>query len=207
MELVLDYNLTGFDLRLIFSKVSFLIKDKDKLSDDELIEFILNGENKAFECLFDRYNDLVLGYSYQFTKRKEAAEEICQEIWMRVLKALEHYERQGKFKSWLLQMTRNKSIDYLRLKSNQRYEEVNDEISEDFNQTTFDNELENQENRQKLKAAIENLSESQRIAINLWMVEELSFEQIAQELDVNINTAKSLVHRARNTIKQQLGAA
>ena len=84
------------------------------MTDDQLMSRIAKGDSKAFQKLFDRHSGLVFGYAMQLLNRREQAEDLSQEIWMKVLRQSPHYQPQGHFVAWLRTLTRNAAFNKIR---------------------------------------------------------------------------------------------
>ena len=85
--------------------------------DVHLIEDYKNGDNSAFNELFYRYKLPVFNYIKRMVKDKEVAEDIFQEVFLRVIKGLQHYKEKGKFSAWLFKIAHSLTMDYFRKKS------------------------------------------------------------------------------------------
>ncbi len=168
------------------------------------MKVLATGSTKAFQTLFDRHGAAVLGYSGRILGNKFQAEDISQEVWIKVVRLAPSFQS-GNFKSWLLTVTRNASFQVLR--GQKRTEALNDETLEktaDVSIHDFETLLVHQANLEKVKAAVDQLPEKQRMALSLWLTEEMSYEAIAQVLETSESAVKSLLFRARDTLRLML---
>lgn len=201
-------NLSGLSLvtRYSYYILNAILKPSyKKLSDDELVYKISLQEEPAFECLFDRYSPLLLGYCTRILNNKNLAEEILQELWIRVCSSSHNYNPQNQCKAWLLSIARNLCISHYRKKQNQEHYEIEDNEIADLNQKSILDILSEQQDKNIVLKAIENLPEQQRICFMIWTTEEKSYEEIASLLNISIASVKSLLFRAKQNLIQHIG--
>ncbi len=170
-------------------------------NDLEIIEEHIAGNEKAFAVLVNRYFKIVYRYSLSWQKDSTLAEDATQETFLKVWKKLNTFDTAGSFKSWILRITRNTNIDILRKKKSFNFTElgVNDEDNfvESIESTDPlpDEVFAHIEDKEVLRSMLENLSLQEREVIRLRYGEDMSFEEIANVLDKNLNTVKSLNRR------------
>lgn len=167
------------------------------MDDEVLIKKIAKGDSKAFESLFQKYKTLVYGFSRRLLVSESLAEDNAQETWMKIVQYAPQYQEQGSFRSWVMTVTKNTALNTLRKRGWE--EELSDDSSDQIEDSSLDlvSLMENRETMEKLKRALDDLPERQRIAVMLWMQEEKSYEEIAEDLQVNLNAAKVLLFRAK----------
>lgn len=173
-------------------------------ADDDLMKEISNGNHSAFEELFARHRAAVFGYCMRMLGgRKGAAEDISQDVWFKVIRKAGTYNSRGYFKAWLMTMTRNESITVLRKQKRFSDSEAleNDEISGDFD---LEQALLSSYDRERVTAAIDSLSDSQRVALSLSLREDLSNSEVAQTMGLTVSSVKALLVRAKRNLKKQL---
>lgn len=177
------------------------------MSDDELMNELKAGNKHAFRELYGRHSGLVLGYVMRFCPGNRAlAEDIQQEVWMRVLRAVARYEGKGQFRAWLLTISRNTAFNQLG-----RQLKLHDEPSESEAQIASDVDLEaslgDKVDSARVKAAIDALPDSQRVVLTLWLVEESSYEEICESTGLSEPSVRSLLFRAKKALRTKLEAA
>ena len=178
-----------------------------RMSDDELMQQLKAGNKQAFRELYGRHSGLVLGYVMRFTPGNRAlAEDIQQEVWMRVLRAVPRYEGKGQYRAWLLTIARNTSFTQLG-----RPLKLHDEPAEEESQIPADTDLEaelgDKVDGARVKAAIDALPDSQRVVLTLWLVEEASYEEICESTGMSEPSVRSLLFRAKKALRAKLEAA
>jgi len=187
----------------------------DSPSDQELIARYLRGEKDSFQILFKRYKNRIFFFVRQFFRNREKAEEVFQEVFMKVIERLNTFDGLGSFKSWLYTLCRHHCIDRLRYQARRpeitesewRKDEdtkptpiqntVSREIAAD--EHAYDNEL-----AQALNEALQKLPEEQRETFLLKERGGLTFEEIATAHQVSINTVKSRMRYALESLRRAL---
>ena len=168
------------------------------------------GDMKAFEQLVERHQRLVVGTVGRMLGTNADAEDIAQQVFVRVWKNVRRYEPRAKFTTWLLKITRNLVFNELRRRSRHPAVPLQSEIDEeerplkDEKATSPDATLLEHELQEAVDAAIAQLPETQRMAVILRRYEELSYEEIAETLDQSVSAVKSLLFRARTELRESL---
>lgn len=182
----------------------------DASSDDELIARIAKRDMRAFQTLFLRHGGHLIGYAQRYVLARDRAEDITQEVWMKVIRLASSYQGKGHFVAWLYTLTRNLCLNELR---SERRLVVTENIGDSEEamgrenlppQKTLEEEILNKENWGELKTCIDSLPETQRVALLLYAVEDLSYDDIASELSTSVSAVKSLIFRARSQIAKQV---
>ncbi len=175
-------------------------------TDGELMTLIAQGNGSAFNSLYERYAKIVFGYSLKIVRQRSAAEDISQDVWVKVVKLASAYRGDGSVKGWLLTIVRNNSISHLR--SNKRMATV--DAQEFLENEMVDLDVKETENAllrgfelKTLKKSIDELPELQRLALLLWVSENRSYDEIAQELATTESAVKALIFRARKTLLEK----
>lgn len=167
------------------------------LADEELVCLYTNGNNDAFDILLNRYESKVFMYVSYFVRNKEVAEDLFQDIFMRVVATIRsnRYTEQQKFSSWLMRISHNIVIDYFRHQKNEK-NISNDETEIDlFNDIKFSDEnnvetqMVRQQNLKGVQEIIKMLPKNQQEIIDLRYYQDKSFKEIAVLLNCSINTA------------------
>lgn len=169
---------------------------KTKLTDYELVNRFVNGEQSSFEILVKRHKDKVYTYILLMVKNEHLAHDIFQDTFIKVVKSLKSgkYQENGKFISWVVRIAHNLIIDHFR-KEKQMKTYSNDEYEMDifnsskFSDKTVEEDLINDQIMSDVRALVEFLPDEQKEVIVLRHFMGLSFKEIAEQTDVSINTA------------------
>ncbi|MEP6714875.1 MAG: sigma-70 family RNA polymerase sigma factor [Terriglobia bacterium] len=171
--------------------------------DSTLVERCLSGENTAWEDLVRQHTRRVYGICYRFTSRDSEAQDLTQEVFMRVFRALHGFRStEGSFATWLTRITRNLLIDHYR---RSRYERVTDSIDEQLprmeegfvSTSRPDRALAGREASELLQGALAKLSPELRETIILRDLQEMEYREIANVLSIPEGTVKSRLNRGR----------
>ena len=178
--------------------------------DVELMGRIRRGDFAAFEELIEIHQRSVIGTVAKMLGNPSDAEDIAQQVFIRVWKSAVRYEPQAKFTTWLFTITRNLVFNEVRRRqrkptvSMQEREETTHRVVEDVQRSSPDEELLRSEMEAAIDRAIEALPEKQRLAVVLRRYEEMPYEEIGVVLSMSVPAVKSLLFRARAQLKETL---
>jgi RNA polymerase sigma-70 factor, ECF subfamily len=177
-------------------------------SDVDLVQRCLAGDAAAWDTLVKVYWKRVFNVAYKFVVQFDEAEDLTQEIFVRLFRALPTFDRRASFDTWLLRVSRNLCIDRYRRRrrEEQRFtDEVDpDTIPLDELVSRPDTTLEKRDQVAMVRRALATLGPTYREAVALRDVHDLSYEQIAQRLQLPEGTVKSRIARGRRELAQQL---
>lgn len=178
-------------------------------SDAALVRRARNGEYSAFEELFERYRTLVFRFAYQMVPRRDDAEDIVQEAFVRAYQNLDKYRDEAKFTTWLLRIVTNLCTDQARMSTRRQALEQQEAAGAlDWMTTgTIDDPVQNLEadrRRQALRRALSALPAHHRSVIVLRDIEEREYTDIAAILGCTVGGAKLRVLRARRALKDRI---
>ena len=174
--------------------------------DQHYIDGVINGDTRAFSVLVDRYKYMVYTLAMKILRNKEEAEEVAQDVFVKVYQALPTFKGDAKFSTWLYKIAYYRSLDYLK-KHKRSIETASLEVTGDYNIASFDNVLDGleAEDRKKLfKEAIDQLPEDDSVIITLHYFEELSLKEISEVMEITANTAKVRLFRSRKRLAELL---
>src|SRR5216110_444138 len=179
--------------------------------DVRLMELVSGGDTSAFENLVERHQSLVTGTVARMLGSNSDVEDIAQQVFIRVWKSARRYVPRAKFTTWLLKITRNLVFNELRRSKRRGHVPLQSEPGgedhpplKDETNPAPDASLLESELQQTIEEAIMQLPESQRMALVLRRYEQLSYEQIAEVLDLSVPAVKSVLFRARTELRSRL---
>ena len=180
-------------------------------TDTELIQRITNRDSKALESLYDRYSPVLYTLVKRIVTDKEKAEEILADIFVIIWqKSLMFDINSGNLYSWLINLSRNKALDYLRRENSLITDEYCDEyensvIIPNLSTLISSNDLSNTfNNREKIYSAFHSLTEAQQYVLSLAYYDGLSESEIAAKLNIPLLTVKSKMRVALNSVREFL---
>ncbi|MGD2187434.1 MAG: RNA polymerase sigma factor, partial [Desulfobacterales bacterium] len=170
------------------------------------------GDRGAFDALMHKYYPRILNFIYRFIGNRQIAEDLSQDVFMRIYKNALHYRPRSQFQTWLYTIAKNVCLNELRrnrrrmVSLDETHKSGEKELRkaiEDPN-TNPDEALLRKEKIALIRAAIDALPENQRIAVILKRYENFSYNQIAATLNVTDKAVKSLLSRAKVNLKNKL---
>lgn len=186
------------------------MKNLNAATDEMLVDMYIKGNDIAFDVLMKRYESKVYSYIYYAVKNQELAEDLFQDVFVKVVVRLRNgqYQETGKFNAWIMRVAHNLVIDHFRKATDDKVIS-NDEGEQDlFN----DPSLAVNENREQemikeqmindIKELIAKLPESQRQVLLMRYYEDMSFKEIAQQTNCSINTALGRMRYALLNLKK-----
>jgi RNA polymerase sigma factor (sigma-70 family) len=177
------------------------------LNDTDIISKVLSGDQQAYAALVNRYQNYVFTLSLRFTKNREDAEEVSQDIFIKAYRALADFKGNSKFSTWLYMIVNNTCITFLRKKRLQTHSLDNDgvfEVADNLDSGLRANLVEQKSKVAMVNEAIKMLNSDDAEVITLFYKSEQSLEEIAQILGIETNTAKVRLHRARTRLKEKM---
>ena len=185
-------------------------RSAEDTEDVRLMRLVARGDTSAFEKVIERHQALVAGPAARMLGSNSDVEDIPQQVFIRVWRSARRYVPRAKFTTWLLKITRNLVFNELRrakrrahvpLQSDPGAEEIplKDETNPAPDASLLEDEL-----QRAIEEAIMQLPESQRMALVLRRYEQLSYDQIAEVLDLSVPAVKSVLFRARTELRSRL---
>lgn len=175
-----------------------------------IINQIIEGNTQAFAVLVDHYKDLVFTLAIRMLKNREEAEEVSQDTFIKIYKALPKFKGESKLSTWIYKVAYNTCLDQIK-KNNRRYDEVAIDSFSENQIKTLDNALdalEEKEQQKTIQECLQQLASKDSFLLTLFYFEELSLEEISKVVNMEANTVKVNIHRARkrlgNILKQKL---
>ena len=178
--------------------------------DLELVERVQGGDEDAFKELVERYQRKVYSICYGMLKDSEASLDVSQEVFIKVYRYMEKFNRESSFYTWLYRITVNMCIDHIRKHSKVQRVEYDDRISHESGEVEGEEHIlpstlgihpdkvyGRKELREKMLEALETLSEKHRTILILREVEGLSYEEMADVLNISKGTVMSRLYHAR----------
>ena len=166
-----------------------------KISDQQLVSAFLSGDSLSIERLIIRHKDKVFGYILSKVKDVDLANDIFQDVFIKVINKLNEgrYNEEGKFIAWVMRISHNMVIDHFRKNARVRMVRPTDE----FNifdviggtEDCTEDDMVNDQIVKDLKTLISLLSDEQREVLEMRFYAEMTFKEIAEECDISINTA------------------
>jgi len=182
------------------------------LNEVELIQGLRNGEEVAFKFLVNNYQDRVFNTAIGIVQNAEDAEDVAQEVFIQVFRSVQSFKAESKLSTWIYRITTTRALDHLRSRKSKKrfgflqrlFGEGNEPIYElpDFHHPGVT--LDRKENAALLFKAIDKLPEKQKIAFTLHKLEDLSYVEVSDVMQVSVPAVESLMHRAKQNLRKML---
>ena len=190
-------------------------KYEKAVSDEELVERSLRGEEEAFRCLYERYRALAYAVICRIVGDPEEARDVLQEVFITVHRSLSLWDpRRARFSPWISKIAMNRAIDQWRVRR-RRAEQQLTESSESISRWTafycqrvhsMERCLENRSRAVEVRHFLESLPQPQRRFFILRYFEGLKLREIAEQESCKLGTVKSSLHRATQILRRKLNA-
>ena len=175
------------------------------------------GDEQSFGLLLQRYRTPLVNFLYRMVRSREQAEDLAQEVFIRVYRAWEEYVPSAKFTTWLFRIATNLALNSIRDHRHQKLEismdapvttDAEDGDEKPFEvadkHPTIEQELVEEDRKKMIRHAIEKLPEKQRAAVLLHKYQELDYAEIAKILNCSESALKSLLFRAYEALRVEL---
>jgi len=176
----------------------------------ELVRRCRAGDGAAWEEIVQNYSRRIYNLAYRFTSRSDTAEDLTQEVFVRVYRSLDQYDpKQGDLQNWLMRLARNLIIDDYRKRQRTPHDNQADDLADHSyhlcsRSNTVQQEMERRELGQQVQAGIDRLSPDLRTCVILRDIEGFAYEEIATTLNISVGTVKSRLARGRQELRRKL---
>jgi len=175
---------------------------------DALIERCLAGDQVAWEEIVRLHRRKVFNIAYKFVGKHDLAEDLTQDIFLKLYRSLDTFDRRANFQTWLISVSRNLCIDHYRSVRKER-ETINRDVdASTLTPVSRDRsayaQLELRDRVQLLRAALDMLPPTLRTAVLMRDIQELTYQEIADRLNVPEGTVKSRINRGRTELARQI---
>lgn len=172
--------------------------------DIQLVERMVGGDTQALNDLYARHGGAILGFLTSRLSNRQLAEEVLQDVMLAVWKNAGSFRGDSKVRTWLYVIARNRAINAQRKRSPEVVQ-LNDAYGFQSDDTDPMERMIKQSNRERVRSAIDHLSEGHKEVLMLVFYNQLSGPETATVLGISEGTVKSRLHRAKHQLKQLLG--
>lgn len=168
----------------------------------EMIEGCVRGEKRHQDALYKKYASLLFGICLRYTKNKMEAQDVLQEVFVKVFRNIHTYHHDGSFEGWLRRIAVNTSITNYRRGLKHAYHDDIDEVVAHNAEPVHMEDLEY--TAEEMLHCIQKLPSGYKTVFNLYVVEGLMHKEIADMLQIDVNTSKSQLSRAKTYLQREL---
>jgi len=182
------------------------------MNDKEIIEKILAGQENLFRHIIDRYKDKVFSIIFSFCGYTSDCEDIVQSVFIKIFYSLKKFKFESSFSTWMYRIVINESINFAK-KRNNKIISLQEKISSDDDQEIIDfiksdDNIEKKAIEQETQKLVQNtlikLKNNYKIVLTLRDIENFSYEEISQMMNVSVDTVKIWLFRARKKMREIL---
>ena len=176
------------------------------------VESALLGDQKAYQKLVDKYQRALYYHILKLVRNRDVVDDLVQETFSKAFDCLESYNKQYAFSTWIYRIATNHSIDYLRKRKLSTLSidepvqgkdgEMKVELVDETSNTDMD--IIQKQRKSLIRNAVESLPEKYRIVVRMRHMEEKSYDEIAEELELPLGTVKAHIFRARELLNKNL---
>jgi RNA polymerase sigma-70 factor (ECF subfamily) len=182
------------------------------LTEHELIQGLRNGDEVAFKFLVDNYQDRVFNTAIGIVQNAEDAEDVAQEVFIQVFRSIHSFKGGSKLSTWIYRIATSRALDLLRSRKSKKRFGFIQRLFGDGNEPLYEVPdfhhpgvaMDQKENAARLFKAIDQLPENQKTAFTLHKLEDLSYQEISEVLQVSVAAVESLMHRAKQNLRKAL---
>ena len=185
-----------------------LFRNYKTASDEDLMDLIVKKDSRAFSELYSRYSEMILNYFYRMLwKDREKAEDFMHDIFQKIIEKPEYYDRtKRKFKTWFFSVANNMCKN--EYKKQEIRSNTSSGLDESYNISSreegIDKAFDHKMFKEKLLQEVEKLDEKHREVFILKFIDELTNQEIAEVLEINLGTVKSRVFNAIKKVSVNL---
>lgn len=175
------------------------------MDDIQIAQEIANGNHKVFEEFFDQYKLKVTNLCYGMLHNRDEAEDLVQEIFLEIYSSSGKFRGNSKLSTWLYRIAVNKTINHIRKnKIKNLFINIEDKTNLFIEEERIDLTIEEREKVSELHKIIDKLPSKQKIALTLFIYDELPQKEIAEIMGCSVNSVEVLVFRAKQSIKKSI---
>lgn len=195
-------------IRVQAPTASDFIQKSKSMSEEDLIEGCKKGKRKAQSQLYNQYCGAMLAIAMRYCENRTEAEDALQDAFVNIFKRIKDFEgrREGSLTAWIKTIVINSSLSLNRKNKKHNYtEDVTEMKIADPNVVPIEEDNSDEEKRERILNAVQELPAGYRSVFNLYVMEGYSHKEIAEILEISENTSKSQLSKARKYLKSYLG--
>ena len=187
-------------------------KSSSSRDDITLVDAALGGDQRAYEHLVEKYQRSLFFHILKMVRNRDVVDDLVQEAFAKAFDCLNSYNKEYAFSTWIYRIATNHTIDFLRKKKLQTFSidepvpgkdgDMRMELPDEFSET--DRDILRKERRKLIRNAVESLPEKYRVVIRMRHMDEMSYEEISEVMNLPLGTVKAHIFRARELLNKYL---
>jgi RNA polymerase sigma-70 factor (ECF subfamily) len=189
------------------------MKEWASLSDEDLVRKAQNaadGDLRPFEVLVNRYRQKVLTNCRYLTRASSESEDLAQDVFLKMFFGIKGFEHRAAFKTWIMRVKANHCLNWIGKKRGQSFVDIQDpivEAGEEALQVAPEAERATQalDDRERIEQVLDSMTDNLRIPLLMRDLDQMSYQEIADEIGIGLSAVKMRIKRARETFQQRFG--
>ncbi|CAG7646053.1 RNA polymerase sigma factor [Paenibacillus allorhizosphaerae] len=175
------------------------------MTDEQLIDRVRQGEDEAYRHLMERHQNYIYTLTYRMTGHRETAEDLTQEVFIKMYRSLEHFRGDAKFKTWVYRLTVNLVTDYRRSQRRKPYEAILDKVKGWFGDRREEPEARalQKEEQETMQRLLSDLPDKYRLVMYLYHYKQLSYQEISDITGLPLKTIETRLYRGKSLLKEK----
>ncbi|MEK3725493.1 RNA polymerase sigma factor [Paenibacillus sp. FSL H8-0034] len=177
----------------------------EQSTDEQLVDQIRQGDEEAYRLLIERHKGYIYTLVYRMVEHRETAEDLTQDIFIKLYRSLAHFRGDAKFTTWLYRLTTNLVTDYRRAQRRRPYEAILDKMKGWLINRQEEPEAMalQKEERQMVQQLLSELPDKYRLILYLYHYKQLSYQEIAEATQLPLKTIETRLYRGKSLLKQK----
>lgn len=177
----------------------------DIMTDEQLVDLVRQGDHEAYRLLMERHKDYIYTLIYRMIEHRETAEDLTQEVFIKLYRSLIHFRGESQLKTWIYRLTLNLVTDYRRSRSRRPYEAVLDQVKSWFGDQRMEPEARalRKEEQQTMQGLLAGLPEKYRLILYLYHYKQLTYQEISEITGLKIKTIETRLYRGKALLKEK----
>jgi RNA polymerase sigma factor (sigma-70 family) len=177
----------------------------EQLTDEQLVDQIRQGDEEAYRFLIERHKKYIYTLVYRMVEHRETAEDLTQDIFIKLYRSLAQFRGDAKFTTWLYRLTANLVTDYRRAQRRKPYEAIKDKMKGWFGNRQEEPEAValQKEEQQTVQKLLSELPDKYRLILYLYHYKQLSYQEISEVTQLPLKTIETRLYRGKSLLKQK----
>ncbi|GGA11261.1 RNA polymerase sigma factor [Paenibacillus marchantiophytorum] len=177
----------------------------DNMTDEQLIDQVRQGHSDAYRVLVERHKNYIYTVVYRMVGHKETAEDLTQEVFVKLFRSLIHFRGEAKFTTWLYRMTTNLVTDFRRSQKRKPYEALLDKMKSWFTDSRDQPEemAIRKDDQERMQALLAELPDKYRLIMYLFHYKQLSYQEMSQATGLPVKTLETRLYRGKAMLKEK----
>ncbi len=177
----------------------------DKMTDEQLIDRVRQGHSDAYRVLVERHKSYIYTLVYRMVPHKETAEDLTQEVFVKLFRSLAHFRGDAKFTTWLYRMTTNLVTDFRRSQKRKPYEALLDKMKGWFTDAREQPEemAMLKDEQERMQALLSELPDKYRLIMYLFHYKQLSYQEMSEVTGLPMKTLETRLYRGKAMLKEK----